>query len=51
MTEPDVVVDTLTKRYFELLKKEDYPKTPGVTAEADKLEQAIRELQQTNPND
>ncbi len=43
-TKDDVVVATLKKRYFELLTREHIPHTPAVTAEADRLETAIREL-------
>ena len=41
----DVVTATLKKRYFEVLAKEDYPRTPKLTEEADNLERAIRELE------
>ena len=41
----DVVTATLKKRYFEVIAKEDYPRTPMLTEEADNLERAIRELE------
>lgn len=41
----DVVTATLKKRYFEVLSKENYPRTPELTEEADNLERAIRELE------
>lgn len=47
-----VVVATLKKRYFEVVAKEDYPHTPKLTQEADKLEAAIRRAiteDRTNP--
>lgn len=46
----DVVIGALKKRYFEVASKEDYPNTPKLTAEADHLEKAIRELQ-AKPHD
>jgi len=44
----DVVTATLKKRYFDVLSKEDYPRTPKLTDEADNLERAIRELEAKN---
>lgn len=41
----DIVLSTLLARYWELLRGENYPHTPQITAEADKLEAAIRERQ------
>ena len=48
MNQPDedVVMIALKARYFDLLRKEDIPNTPKVTLEADRLEQAIKELKQ-----
>lgn len=40
-----VVMATLKKRYFEVVLQEDYPRTPKLTDEADRLEQAIKEIQ------
>lgn len=44
MKKDDLIVSTLKKRYFDLVSKENYPHTPSVTAEADNLERAIKEL-------
>lgn len=41
----DTVVASLKSRYFDILLKEDYPKTPKITQEADNIERAVRELQ------
>ena len=46
----DIVLATLKARYFEILRKEEYPRTPAITAEADQLEAAIRaQMEKTNP--
>ena len=46
-TEPkdDIVVASLKKRYFDVISKEDYPRTPKFTEEADNIETAVRDLQ------
>lgn len=44
----DPIVESLKLRYFDVLRKEDYPKTPKLTQEADHLEKAIRELQKVS---
>ena len=45
----DPVIDALKQRYFKVAAKEDFPNTPMFTAEADRLEVAIRSLQWMNP--
>lgn len=40
----DFVIAALKQRYFAVLRREDYPRTPQVTKEADHLEHAIKEL-------
>lgn len=45
----DVVLATLKRRYFLLLPAENIGHTPELTREIDNLEQAIRELQKTQP--
>ena len=37
-----IILETLKKEYFRLLKKEKYPKTPDITKKLDDLEQAIK---------
>lgn len=50
LQEDDFVIATMKKRYFDLVAKENYPKTPDITKEADNIEKAIRELQsKSNP--
>jgi hypothetical protein len=39
----DIILETLKKEYFRLLRKENYPKTPDLTKKLDELEQAIKE--------
>jgi len=41
----DVVIDALKRRYFDVVSKERIGETPKLTAEADQLEKAIREVQ------
>ncbi len=41
----DFVIETLKRRYFALAKQENYPHSAEITAELDRLEQAIREMQ------
>jgi len=45
----DIVIQSLKRRYFDIVGKEDYPKTPQITKEADNIEAAIRQLQQVKP--
>ena len=40
----DLVIKSLKKEYFDLVAKENYPKTPEITAEADEVEAAIKEI-------
>jgi hypothetical protein len=42
--ENDFVIQSLKKRYFDVIKKEEIGKTPELTDEADRLEKAIKEL-------
>lgn len=46
----DVVVATLKKRYFDIIVREDYPRTPLITNEADHLEEAINTLKAKAPS-
>lgn len=41
----EAVISSLKKRYFDILRKENYPKTPEITKEADNIEKAIRDMQ------
>ena len=41
-TNDDDMTELLKARYFDIASKEDYPKTPDVTSELDKIEKAIR---------
>ena len=41
----DIVVDALKKQYFAILSLENYPKTPDLTKQADRLEQAIVKME------
>jgi len=43
--ENDFIVTTLKRRYFALAPVENFPHSPEITAELDRLERAIRELQ------
>ena len=45
----DAVISTLKKRYFELASKENIGITPDITKEIDNLENAIKELLKTSP--
>lgn len=40
----DIITHALKQRWFQLALTEDYGRTPQVTAELDRLEEAIREL-------
>ena len=49
----DPILQSLLNRYFDVASKENYPNTPKLTEEADKLQKIIRELkaaQQTTTN-
>lgn len=46
--EEDIIVTALKERYFNLIKKEDIPKTPAITNELDKIEKTIREFKKTD---
>lgn len=39
----DIILETLKKEYFRLLKMENYPHTSELTKKLDALEQAIKE--------
>lgn len=45
----DPIIESLKKRYFDVISKEDYPNTPKLTQEADHIEKAVREMQQKHP--
>lgn len=45
----DPIIESLKKRYFDVISKEDYPNTPKLTQEADHIERAVREMQQKHP--
>lgn len=45
----DIVIQSLKRRYFDIVGKENYPKTPQITKEADNIETAILQLQQVKP--
>lgn len=46
LQERDVhLIGALKLTYFTLLKREDYPRTPDVTRDADTVEGTIRQLQ------
>jgi hypothetical protein len=37
----DIILETLKKEYWKLLKKENYPKTPTITEQLNELESEI----------
>jgi hypothetical protein len=41
----DIVIHSLKARWFDLVEKEDYPKTPDITKQLDNLTEAIRKMQ------
>ena len=43
------VIELLKKRWFDLILKEVYPKTPKITSELDNIEQGIRQLREPKP--
>lgn len=42
-----LVLDVLRSRWFELAPKEDYPNTPTITKELDRIEVEIKKLQKS----
>jgi hypothetical protein len=40
--EDNSMIELLKARYFEIALKEDFPNTPDITLELDKIEKAIR---------
>lgn len=49
--EQDEALIALKERYFKLLKTEEYPKTPQITATLDKLEKAINKRKEEIVNE
>lgn len=41
----NLITDLLKQKWFELAMKENYPSTPEVTAELDRLESEINKLE------
>ena len=41
----DEIIVSLKARYFSIIAKENYPKTPEITKEADKIEKWIRQFE------
>lgn len=44
-------ISELKKRYFETISKENYPKTPDITKQADELESQIKKLLKGKKNE
>ena len=40
----DPIIESLKKRYLDVISKEKWPNTPQLTQEADNIERAVREL-------
>ena len=38
------MLNALKKRYFDIVSKEDYPRTAAISKEADELEKMIRSM-------